>query len=406
MKIGGRANGQILIAGAGIAGQALAFWLQRYGFTPTLIEHAPRLRDSGYMIDVWGTGYDALERFDLMNDVSEYCHPIDRIIFVDDRGREIANFGGNLIRRVFDDRFFCIERGDLARVLHDALGTQVQVLYDTSVDLLCNTAEGVYVTLSGNRFRRFDLVIGADGLHSRIREWVFGAEEQFEKYLGYYAASFITANYPHRNDTAYVSYAHPGRQISRYALRNDRSAFLLVFAEPSQLGVDRHSVVWQKNILRSRFGKDAWETDTILSRLDAADEIFFDAVSQIRMPNWSRGRVALVGDAAYCPSLLAGEGAAFAMLGAYVLAGELHKANGDYQAAFAAYETRLQDFISGKQDAALGFARSMAPRTRFGLSVRNAILNLLNIPAIESALTRRIFGSAFALPEYAEADPV
>lgn len=406
MKAGPRANSQILITGAGIAGQALAFWLRRYGFTPTLIEQAPRFRDGGYMIDVWGTGYNALKRFDLINNALELSYPIDRLSFVDDRGREIAMFSDNLIHRVFRDHFFCIQRGDLARVLHDALGTQVEVLYNTSIDLLCDTPEGTYVTLSGNRCRRYDLVIGADGLHSCIRDWIFGPEDQFEKYLGYYAASFITTNYPHRNDTACVSYARPGRQISRYALRNGRSAFFLVFAESRQLEFDRHCTVSQKNILQSRFGGDAWETDLILARLEGAEEFFFDSVSQIRMPNWSHGRVALVGDAAYCPSLLAGEGAAFAMLGAYVLAGELHKFDGDYQQAFAAYDERLRHFIRGKQEAALGFARSFAPKTAIGLSMRNAALKLLNIPAIGTGLSRRIFGSAFELPEYSELNSV
>ncbi len=402
MKAGARANSEVLITGAGVAGQALAFWLQRYGFKPTMIEHAPRFRNGGYMIDVWGTGYNALERFDLLNDALELSYPIDCLIFVDDRGREIATFGNDLIHRIFGDRFFCIQRGDLARVFHNALGTQVEVLYSTSIDLLCDTEEGIYVSLSGSRFRKYDLVIGADGQHSRIRELVFGPEQEFEKHLRYYAASFITANYPHRNETAYVSHACPGRQISRYALRDGRSAFLLVFAEPHQLDIDRHCTVSQKNTLRSRFGNDAWETDMILSRMDAAEEFFFDSVGQIRMPNWSRGRVALVGDAAYCPSLLAGEGAAFAMLGAYVLAGELHRSDGDHQRAFAAYEARLRNFIRAKQDAALGFARSFAPRTEMGLCVRNSFLKLLNVPAIGAGLSRRMFGSAFELPEYTE----
>ena len=161
------------------------------------------------MIDVWGTGYNALERFDLLNDALELSYPIDCLIFVDDRGREIATFGNDLIHRIFGDRFFCIQRGDLARVFHNALGTQVEVLYSTSIDLLCDTEEGIYVSLSGSRFRKYDLVIGADGQHSRIRELVFGPEQEFEKHLRYYAASFITANYPHRNRNAYVSHACP-----------------------------------------------------------------------------------------------------------------------------------------------------------------------------------------------------
>jgi 2-polyprenyl-6-methoxyphenol hydroxylase-like FAD-dependent oxidoreductase len=400
MKFGARANGNILICGAGIAGHALAFWLSRYGFNPTLIERAPHLRDGGYMVDVWGIGYDILERSDLMSEVREHSYPIDRLIFVDGSGREIARFGGELIRKIFADRFFCIPRGDLARTFYNALGTQTETLYNTSIDLLYDTPDGACVTLSGDRFRRFDIVVGADGLHSQVRKWAFGTEDQFQKYLGYYAASFTSENYPYRNEVAYMTFARPGRQISRYTLRNNRSAFLLVFAEPRPLGIDQRSLVAQKNFLRNRFKGGAWETDAVLASLDSAEELFFDAVSQIRMQKWCRGRVALIGDAAYCPSLLAGEGAAFAMLGAYILAGELHKADGDYQQAFAAYEIRLQNFIRRKQDAATGFAKSFAPKTELGLCVRTIAIKLLNSPAIGVGLTRRMFGSAFSLPEY------
>lgn len=174
MNIGARRNGNILICGAGIAGSALAFWLREYGFTPTLIEEAPCFRDGGYMIDIWGTGYNLLERANLLSDVRSRGYMIDRVSFVNDRGDEVSGYGGNIIYEAVGERFFSIPRGNLARVIYDALEMRVETIYRTSIDLIFNTPDGVYLNLSGNRFRRFDIVIGADGRRSRVRELVFG----------------------------------------------------------------------------------------------------------------------------------------------------------------------------------------------------------------------------------------
>jgi 2-polyprenyl-6-methoxyphenol hydroxylase-like FAD-dependent oxidoreductase len=235
-------------------------------------------------------------------------------------------------------------------------------------------------------------------LRSHLREMIFGPETKFEAYLGYYAASWIAEHYPHRDEGVYLSYGRPGRQISRYAMRDDRTAFLLVFASKKKLAL--HDLAAQKAALHEQFGKDGWETPEILSRLDGASDPYFDSVSQIRMPRWSKGRIALIGDAAHSPSLLAGAGSAFAMLGAYVLAGELKKADGDHKRAFAAYERRLMPFMKRQQKAAVGFAGSFAPKTEFGLSFRNVVLRLMNFRPLGVWFTRRTLGENYAIPDY------
>jgi 2-polyprenyl-6-methoxyphenol hydroxylase-like FAD-dependent oxidoreductase len=235
-------------------------------------------------------------------------------------------------------------------------------------------------------------------LHSRVRELAFGEEAQFERYLGYVAASFIASGYPHRDEATYVSFARPGRQISRYAMRQDRSAFLFVFAETAKPAIAANDGAAQKALLHTRFARDGWETSEILARLDAANDLYFDAVSQIRMPSWTKGRVALVGDAAHSPSLLAGAGAAFAMLGAYVLAEELRAADGDFSRAFLAYERRLGAFILRQQDTAIGFAGSFTPRSRLGLFLRDFVVNLMKVPPIGAWLARWMLGETFPLP--------
>jgi 2-polyprenyl-6-methoxyphenol hydroxylase-like FAD-dependent oxidoreductase len=198
-----------------------------------------------------------------------------------------------------------------------------------------------------------------------------------------------------------VSYGAPGRQISRYALRDNRSAFLFVFSRDRPFPNHPHERA-AKQIVREVFSSDRWiEIPEILERMNACGEFYFDSVSQIWMPAWSHGRTVLVGDAAYCPSLLAGEGAALAMAGAYVLAGELHRANGDYKQAFKAYEKQLRAFIESKQHSAERFAASFAPATRFGLSVRDLVLRAagLYLP-LGKWLIRKMVGDQFALPDY------
>jgi 2-polyprenyl-6-methoxyphenol hydroxylase-like FAD-dependent oxidoreductase len=183
-------------------------------------------------------------------------------------------------------------------------------------------------------------------------------------------------------------------------MRDNGTAFLLVFTADTPPPIAPNDAAAQKLLLRKKFGGDGWECREILERLDAANELYFDPVSQIRMPHWTRGRTALLGDAAYCPSLLAGAGSAFAMLGAYVLAGELHKAGGDYRIAFAAYEEKLSSFMRRQQDNAVRFAASFTPKSEFGVFLRDRVLNLMNITPIGVWLTKQMLGEIYRLPDY------
>lgn len=352
------------------------------------------------MIDFWGVGFDVAERMNLLPRLLEVGYLIDRVRFVDERSRVRSEIDGDAVRRAVSDRFVSLPRGDLARAIFDRIVNDVEIIFDDSVMSLHEEPSGIELQFEHSAPRRFDLVVGCDGLHSAVRQAVFGPENQFEKYLGYYAASFVTREYPHRDERAYVSYAAPGRQISRYWLRGDRTAFLFVFAREERFIHHPHQLD-ARAILRETFASDRWsEIPEILNRLKDCEDLYFDSVSQIRMPAWSLGRIVLVGDAAYCPSLLAGEGAGLAMAGAYILAGELQRWNGDYSRAFRSYEQQLRAFIERKQHSGERFANSFAPKTRFGLFIRDLVLRSVPFSFVSDWLMQSFVADRFELPDY------
>jgi 2-polyprenyl-6-methoxyphenol hydroxylase-like FAD-dependent oxidoreductase len=390
----------VLISGAGIAGPTLAYWLLKRGYEPTLLERASHFRQGGYMIDFWGVGFDVAERMNLIPRLRDLGYFIDRVKFVNQTGRTRSVFDGAILRRALGNRFFSVPRGDLAKTIFDTIADKIEVVFGNHITFIHEEPTGVHVQFERGEARRFDLVAGCDGLHSAVRRIAWGPEREFENYLGYYCGSFLTTNYPHREERTYTSYAEPGRQISRYALRGNRTAFLLIFAcqQPLEQDPDLTSA---KTMLRERFRDYSWvESVEILKRLETCEDLYFDSVSQIRMPAWSKGRIVLVGDAAYCPSLLAGEGAGFALAGAHLLAGELQRANGDHVAAYRAYEQRFRAFIDKKQKSAAQFANSFTPKSQVGLFVRDLVLRFSAFSPVNDWLIRRFVSDRFELPSY------
>ena len=217
--------------------------------------------------------------------------------------------------------------------------------------------------------RQFDLVIGADGLHSSVRSLAFGPQHRFEAQLGYVVAAFEVGGYRPRDEDVYFMYGQPGRMIGRFTLGDNRTLFLFVFATDSSFLPE--TLELQKTTLREKYGDGKWECPRILDELDRTHELYFDRVSLIRMESWSRGRVVLVGDAAFCVSLVAGQGSALAMISAYVLAGELANAGGRHEEAFDKYEALLRPYIDTKKRGAERFAAAFAPKTSWGLWFRN-----------------------------------
>jgi 2-polyprenyl-6-methoxyphenol hydroxylase-like FAD-dependent oxidoreductase len=241
-------------------------------------------------------------------------------------------------------------------------------------------------------------VIGADGLHSDVRSLAFGPQYQFEKQLGYVVAAFEVRGYRQRDEDVYLMYGQPGRMVGRFTMHNNRTLFLFVFVASG--GSLPATPDLQKKMLREKYGDGKWECPRILDELDRTHELYFDRVSLIRMERWSRGRVALVGDAAFCVSLLAGQGSALAMISAYVLAGELADADGRHEKAFDKYEAFLRTYINTKQRSAERFAAVFAPKTQWGLWFRNQVIKTFAIPGLARFAIGRDIIDTLQLPDY------
>lgn len=374
-------NQTILISGASIAGPTLAYWLKRYGFTPTVVERSPVLRTGGFPIDVRNEAVEIAKRMGIWSDLQQKITTLDQLSFMDARNRRISGINVLTLRKMLDlDRTWAeIMRGDLAELLYKATKNEVEYLFGDSIQAMAQDDDGVDVTFASGGMRRFDLVAGADGLHSITRQLVFGDEAPFEWYCGYQVAVFTTDNYLGLDHANMLIYGIPGKQVMiRSSRGNKELGACFMFKQPTKLRYDRSDGEQQKQLLADAFADQAWEIPTLLEKMRAASDLYFDPVSQIRMESWSHGRVVLLGDAAHCPALLTGQGSTLAMMGAYILAGELQAASGDHRQAFQQYEQAFRPVISKEQKKIKSGGDFLVPATPLSLWARNHLSPVLS----------------------------
>jgi 2-polyprenyl-6-methoxyphenol hydroxylase-like FAD-dependent oxidoreductase len=391
---------KIAINGAGIAGPALAYWLLKSGHEVLLVEQAPQLRKGGYLIDFWGGGYDIAGKMGLIPNLRALGYQMREVRYADKHGRKSGGFSVDVFRRMTNDRYTTLRRSDLAATIYGALSGRVEMRFGDSIAGIENRGERVRASFDRSASCDVDLVVGADGLHSRVRMLAFGPDAEFEVSLGYHVAAFEVKGYEPRDELVAVNHAVPGRLITRLSLRDGGTLFLFVFRNeylPGGTLSDDHE---RKAGLRHVFANVGWECPQILDAMENVSDLYFDRVSQIRMEKWTKGRTALIGDAAACVSLLAGEGTGLAMMEAYVFAGELHRCAGDHAAAFSKYELLMQPFLNRKQQSAVKFAPAFAPATAFGITFRNFVSRFLEIPLFADFILGRAVRDDIKLPDY------
>ena len=391
-------NNKILISGAGIAGLCLAYWLKKYNFNPTIVEEAPALRRGGYMLDFWGSGFEVAEKMKIMEELKSHYYKIKELEFVDENGKHKAGFKIDNIRKVINYRHINILRSDLEKVIHSTIKNEVEIIFGNSIKSIREENYKVIVEFVNGEVEEYDLVVGADGQHSNVRNLIFGNESWFEHYLGYYTSSFTIDNYLN-NSRMYQSYTTVDKQAALYSIADNKLAAFFVYRKNEKYSnhLDRKA---QQSKLRETFFNAGWECNNILNKMPDAPDFYFDSVSQIEMESWFKNRIVLVGDACQCVTLLAGQGSSLAMTGAYVLAGELKNYKGEYFTAFNNYQRIMQPEIKLKQEMAKKFASSFVPNSSFQLWIRNVFTNLMDFSFISKEFVKKFMLDSLELKEY------
>lgn len=376
-------NTTVLISGASVAGPALALWLARYGATVTVVEKAPALRTGGQAVDFKGaTHLTVLERMGILDEVRRrQTGGADQTV-VDAQGRPITVIPG-----AFTGGDVEIRRGDLAELMYRRTKDSCEYVFGDSITSLTDTGDGVHVTFERAAPRTFDLVVGADGIHSNVRRLAFGPEQDFVRFLGhYYALADLDV------DSEVLTYNEPGRMVT---LGGPKAESFFVFASP-ELSYDRYDTDQQKKLLADAYRGSGWRIPELLPRVQASSSFYLDSISRVELDDYAKGRVVLLGDSAY-GNTLGGFGTGLAIVGAYVLAGELRRAGGDHTAAFRRYTEVFRPYAKVSRQGNAG--RFLAPGTAMGIRMRNWVFKRAALFGALMKLTDR-FATKIDLPEY------
>lgn len=360
----------VLISGASIAGPALAYWLNKYGYKVTIVERAPTIRPGGYAVDFRGTAVTVLKRMGILDEIRKFETRTGKIMQVDKNNKKVCSFPDGFTSGELE-----IMRGDLANVLYEATRHDVEYIFNDTITSFTQNENNVSVVFSKSAMRKFDLVFGADGLHSKVRSIAFGEEEDFIRHLGVYIAIFTAPDFLNLGMNG-IYYGTPGKRVGVFGAAKGKETVASFYFAADPFEYNYRDVEQQKQFIMQRFCGDEWAVPQLLKHMDTASDFYFDSISQIKMDCWSKGRIALLGDAAHCASPMSGMGTSMAIIGAYILAGELKTANEDHTTAFANYESQMRAFVSKCQDMANGLDW-FVPRTRMKFWLSNQFWKML-----------------------------
>ncbi|GII05163.1 FAD-dependent monooxygenase [Planobispora takensis] len=376
----------VLISGAGVGGPTLAYWLARYGFRVTVVECARGLRSSGNPVDVRGPAVNVAERMGIASRLREAATGTTGLSFVDASGRRVGRMDMRAVQQAGEVE---LPRGDLASILYEAGREHAEFLFDDSIATLEQDGNGVEVTFERAAPRRFDVVVGADGLHSTTRRLAFGTEDGLVRHMGLYVATTPLGGEAGSGRDV-LMHNTPGKAVAVSPTPSGDLAFFL-YRSPAEPGFDHRDTEQHKRLLTGAFAEVSWRAPELLERVRAAGDLYFDSVSQVRLPRWWNGRVALLGDAASCVSLF-GDGSTLAMAGAFTLAGELASAPDDPRAALRRYEAAHRRLVDPKQRNIGQASALIVPATRGGILMRNLATRLWPAVAVAARLRSTLGG--------------
>jgi 2-polyprenyl-6-methoxyphenol hydroxylase-like FAD-dependent oxidoreductase len=383
-----------MVCGAGIAGLTTAWWLSRYGWDVVLVERDRGLRGAGYLIDFGRPGYDVLDRMDLLPRLRAVAQHVPGAVFVDSAGRSTARLDFRVAERLMDGRMANVMRGDLARVLYDALPDKVDLRFGATVDTAREFMGQVEVTLTDGSEHTVDLLVGADGLRSRTRRMAFGPDELYLRHLGYHTAAYLFTDVRIAAEVGSEvrMLTLPGRQAGFYRLPDGRVASFLVHHAP-----EPDLPVFPTAAIHQAYAGMGWVVDAALDHCPPADQIFYDLVAQIEMPTLYLGHTVLVGDAGMAVSLLAGQGASLAAYSGFLLARHVRDAS-DIPLALAAYQRDLAPVVASQQRAGRRAAKWVIPTAQWQIALRDTIVRAAGLPGLSRLLAPLIAGADAHVP--------
>jgi 2-polyprenyl-6-methoxyphenol hydroxylase-like FAD-dependent oxidoreductase len=357
----------VLISGAGIAGATLAALLGRVGHQVTVVEHDQGVRSSGNPVDVRHRAYGVAEQLGVLTRLHDAGTNVRKLIFVDDAGQRVAS----MRTRQAEDREVEVPRSDLSAILIEAGRNEAEFLFNEMITALNPDDSGVDVIFEKAAARRFDLVVGADGIHSAVRRLAFGPETDFAEHLGMYVAT-TRLGVPMERDDTVIMHNEPGTAV---ALHPGTGSSLAAFMFRSRARIDHHDPEAGRQLLSRVYRDVGWRAQELLAGYLAAEDVYFDSVTRIRMSSWSQGRVTVLGDAASCVSLF-GDGSSSAMEGAATLAASLGASPYDIPAALARYESVHRGVTRPRQRGVWIASHLLIPRSGVGITLRDKALHI------------------------------
>ena len=363
----------VLVSGASFAGLAAAWWMKKLGYSVTVVEIAGGLKKGGTPVDIREGVVEVVKRMNLLARIIAASLPPRPVTFLDAHGTPLSQAPGQPDEE--REESYEIERDVLLDMLFHEVEDDVEFLFADSIAGMEESAEKVSVTFTSGKRRAFSLVLGCDGTHSAVRRMCFGEESDFLLFLKNYFSLTIVNKLLIEENTSQM-FSVPGRTVMLNGY-NGKTDIGFCFASEEEISYDRRKREEQKRIIREYFEGQRWRTPELLEEMSRCDDFYFDKLCQIRMESWTKGRVALVGDAGYCPSPAAGMGGSMAILGATALADSLQKYPGDFRAAFRNYEDSFRPTVASIQAQAVEFGLEMfMPGSEEAIQKRNLQLGL------------------------------